>query len=119
MSQGGGGTETRHDPQRLLAAATHLDAFSDQAKKIKASADAAKAVSGHEWGLVGAAFSVNYAQTADSASHHIDMIATFLADAEKAMTSTARNYAAANQAILGKLEQLEKDLPEPPVMGPA
>ncbi|QKW38363.1 hypothetical protein HUT06_33740 [Actinomadura sp. NAK00032] len=111
MSQGGEGTETRHDPQRLLAAATHLDSFSDRAKKTKAFADAAKTVSGHEWGLVGAAFSVNYGQAAESACDHIDMIATFLADAEKAMTATARNYAAANEAILGKLRLLEQDLP--------
>ncbi|GAA4225179.1 hypothetical protein GCM10022254_06560 [Actinomadura meridiana] len=119
MSQGGGGTETRHDPQRLLTAATHLDAFSDKAKSIKASADAAKSVSGHEWGAVGIAFSVNYKETAESVCDHIDMIAKFLADAEKAMTQTARTYAAANEAILGKLRKLEQDLPEPLVMGPA
>jgi hypothetical protein len=112
MSQGGSGAETQHDPQRLLTAATHLDAFSDRAKTVKAFADAAKSISGREWGAVGIAFSVNYKETAESASDHIDMIAKFLADAEKAMTQTARTYAAANDRILGALRQLEQDLPE-------
>jgi hypothetical protein len=103
--------ETRHDPQRLETAAEHLDAFSDVAKVIQQTAKNASPISGHEWGAVGIAFSVNYQQLAETITDHIGMINKFLGDAEATMIVTARNYAGANQAILAKLKGLEKDLP--------
>jgi hypothetical protein len=111
MSQGGDGIEIEHDPQKLLTAATHLDAFSDKAKVAQGAAKANSSISGHEWGLVGVAFSMSYKDTAQETIDHIGMITKFLSDAEASMTATARHYAGANETILKSLSMLERDIP--------
>ncbi|MBW8484152.1 hypothetical protein [Actinomadura parmotrematis] len=112
MSPGG---ETRYNVRKLMTAAEHLDGFSDRAKTTEAASKARPAVSGHEWGLVGAAFSVNYGQLVKELNEHLGMISTFLVDAERSMTQTARHYAGADEKILARIKQLETD---PPVMSP-
>lgn len=103
-----GGDEVGFNVSQLMQAARHLDAHGDSAKTIKSTADSIS-ISGHEWGLVGIAFSASYSELSAGTREHIGMIAKFLTTAEGLMTATARQYAGADKAVLAEINVLEKD----------
>lgn len=111
MTAPGGTGETAYHLQKLVEACDHLDLYSDNAKTIKGLAENVS-VGGHEWGLVGIAFSENYKELSAEAAEHIGMIESFLSNAEANMEATVENYAGANEAILAHIHQLEVDPPE-------
>ncbi|MFC4911926.1 hypothetical protein [Actinomadura gamaensis] len=108
-------TETGHDVTKLVSAAESVDRLNDRAQAIKSAAQAIN-VTGHEWGLVGMVFSVHYDSASKDINEHLDLMVKSLTGIESGIEQTARNYAGANQAILAKINALEKDAVE---MGPA
>lgn len=97
--------------QKLVQSCDHLDVFHDHATAIKNCTEGTS-VSGHEWGLVGAIFSINYSSLAADTIRHIGMIESFLAKVEAAMEQTVLNYKGADERIIAHIHALQEDAPE-------